>query len=384
MEFCPGCGEPIPGYNRPAGFWIRLGAYIIDGLVFIPIVGLGRWNTFSLKSTMLVVLIAVPGFLYKPCMESFFGATLGKMACGIKVINAQGRKLNLFYAYVRAFLFLLGAGFGMATNWWCSPRPRFKRATMTSANMPPALLFVRSANMVLTGLILIDCVFAGFTFRKRALHDYLADSYVIYKEPVRNVHPTQRPTKRVRFHLGPPQDEGTLKKTLGAVQSLPGARRSRALGRAVFPGGLGSSGLSDRSPHVGYVEEHEYDKPESEEGSKPRPPCFLSDTMHIRSVQKVGHSAFFLRDLVARELQFLTIGGNPLLKLGPGVRLLHLCDWETWHLHLQLEFEHAKHGRDMAKRCVTGGSRRFIEPSTRWPLSVHLFGRIRIPALKVV
>lgn len=194
MEFCPGCGEPIPGYNRPAGFCIRLGAYTIDGLVFIPIVGLATWNRFSLKSSMLVVLIAVPGFLHKPCMESFFGATLGKMACGIKVINAQGKKLNLFYAYVRAFLFLLGAGFGMASQLVLFSTPEFQSGTpMAPSDLPPALLFVGSANMVLTGLILIDCVCVGFTFRKRALHDYLADSYVIYKEPQATVATNAEP-----------------------------------------------------------------------------------------------------------------------------------------------------------------------------------------------
>ncbi len=203
VEFCPGCGEPIPGYSRPAGFWIRVGAYIIDGLVFIPIVGLATWNRFSLKSSMLAVLIAVPGFLYKPCMESFFGATLGKMACAIKVINAQGKKLNLFYAYVRAFLFLLGAGFGLAGQLVLFSTPESRSGTpMAPSDLPPALLFVGSANMVLTGLILIDCVCAGFTFRKRALHDYLADSYVIYKEPVTDVPPSTEADTAGEIPLG--------------------------------------------------------------------------------------------------------------------------------------------------------------------------------------
>jgi predicted amidophosphoribosyltransferase len=35
VEFCPHCGEAIKGFSRPAGFWIRVGAYIIDGLIFI-------------------------------------------------------------------------------------------------------------------------------------------------------------------------------------------------------------------------------------------------------------------------------------------------------------------------------------------------------------
>src|SRR4030043_189847 len=102
VEFCSHCGESMEGYSRPAGFWIRVGASIIDSLIFIPIVILSIWNTYSLKSTAVLVLISLPGLIYKPFMESFFGATLGKMSCKIKVINDNGKKLPLFDAYVRA------------------------------------------------------------------------------------------------------------------------------------------------------------------------------------------------------------------------------------------------------------------------------------------
>jgi uncharacterized RDD family membrane protein YckC len=113
-ELCPNCSEPLEDDARPAGFWVRVGAYIIDFLVFIPITILVVWNTYSLKNTVVLVLLAVPGLLYKPLMESFFGATLGKMACGLKVIDAKGKKLSLPYAYVRFFPFLLAAGVALA------------------------------------------------------------------------------------------------------------------------------------------------------------------------------------------------------------------------------------------------------------------------------
>ena len=55
VEFCPHCAEPMEGYSRPAGFWIRVGAQIVDTLVFIPIIILSYWNLFSLKSTAVLV-----------------------------------------------------------------------------------------------------------------------------------------------------------------------------------------------------------------------------------------------------------------------------------------------------------------------------------------
>jgi hypothetical protein len=114
VEFCSNCGEPMEGYSRPAGFWIRVGASIIDKLIFIPIGILSYWNMYSLKSTAVLVLISLPKLIYKPFMESFFGSTLGKMSCKIKVIDDNGKKLSLFNAYIRFFPFLLLAGVGLA------------------------------------------------------------------------------------------------------------------------------------------------------------------------------------------------------------------------------------------------------------------------------
>ena len=97
-EFCSNCGQANENYSRPAGFWIRVGAYFIDSVIFFPIIILSIWNTYSFKSIAVLILMNLPGLIYKPFMESFFGATLGKMACGIKVIDDNGKKLSLFAA----------------------------------------------------------------------------------------------------------------------------------------------------------------------------------------------------------------------------------------------------------------------------------------------
>jgi uncharacterized RDD family membrane protein YckC len=183
-EFCPSCAEPMPGYARPAGFWIRVGAYIIDSLVFIPIMALGFWNAFSLRSTVVLVLTFVPGFLYKPCMEAFCGATLGKMSCGLKVIDPKGKKISLFYAYVRSFPFLLSAAIGLASQLILFSLPQFQEgAPMHELSQSGPKSFVDAVSLFVNLLVLIDCVAIAFTFRKRALHDMLAESFCVYKEP---------------------------------------------------------------------------------------------------------------------------------------------------------------------------------------------------------
>jgi uncharacterized RDD family membrane protein YckC len=183
-EFCSNCGEPMESYSRPAGFWIRVGAYIIDFLVFIPIVILSVWNTFSLKSTVVLVLISLPGLIYKPFMESFYGATLGKMACRIKVIDDNGNKLSLFGAYVRYFPFLISAAIGLASGLILFLSPEFQSATsFIELGQASQGNFLAPVGKIVNLLVLIECVFAAFTSRKRALHDMLAESFCVYKEP---------------------------------------------------------------------------------------------------------------------------------------------------------------------------------------------------------
>jgi len=184
VEFCPHCSEPVEGYARPAGFWIRVGAYIIDTLVFIPLIVLGIWNYYSLKSTGVLILGSLPGFLYKPLMEAFCGATLGKMSVGIKVVDRNGNRLGLFNAYARAFPFLLSAGIGLTNSLMIFSSPQFQSATTMQelAQVKPEP-FLQAVGMLANLLLLVDCVTAAFTRRKRALHDMLADSYCVYKGP---------------------------------------------------------------------------------------------------------------------------------------------------------------------------------------------------------
>jgi uncharacterized RDD family membrane protein YckC len=193
-EFCSNCGQANENYARPAGFWIRVGAYIIDSVIFFPIMILSIWNTYSLKSTAVLILSCLPGLIYKPFMESFFGATLGKMACGIKVIDDNGKKLSLFSAYVRFFPFLMSSGIAIAGQLIVFSSTQFQSATsMTEIAQAQQANYLGIVGSIVNILVMIECVFAAFTFRKRALHDMLAESYCVYKEP-KKLSPEQSQT----------------------------------------------------------------------------------------------------------------------------------------------------------------------------------------------
>ena len=149
--------------GRPAGFWIRVVALLIDGLilgVIFAIIGgiLAALIGFNIKDPenisdaeaiaaggfglILVVAMIVVAWLYEAILtSSAHGATWGKQAMGLRVLRGDGARLS----------------FGRATARY------FSKAIVT----PLLPLFI--------GYLL-----AAFTRRKQALHDFIADTVVVW------------------------------------------------------------------------------------------------------------------------------------------------------------------------------------------------------------
>ena len=152
-----------------AGFWLRVVAYIIDGIVLgvifgvlflmgLVIVGAGSIETmvrgmhnggdaeppvaFFLMLVFVSFLSLIASWLYHAYLESSPNqGTLGKMALGLIVTDLQGRRIS----------------FGHATG--------------------------RFFAKIITGLIPlgIGYMMAGFTEKKQALHDMIAATLVLRK-----------------------------------------------------------------------------------------------------------------------------------------------------------------------------------------------------------
>ena len=124
-----------------AGFWMRAGAIIIDvillSIVQAVVVGALGGSTSEVDFTDLISGVA--GWLYFALMESSsYQATLGKQALGIKVTDRFGNRVT----------------FGRATG--------------------------RYFGKIVSGLILaIGFFMAGWTTRRQALHDLMADTLVV-------------------------------------------------------------------------------------------------------------------------------------------------------------------------------------------------------------
>jgi uncharacterized RDD family membrane protein YckC len=158
---------------RYGGFWIRFGARFIDGLIFtVPILifaalfipnviraqrqagsAAGAPNPFAIFGgfiTFFVVFFFLGG-LYEILMLKYRSATLGKMACGLKVIRSDGGALSW------------GVCFGRFFMW-----------NVVTSGIP----YLNSV------LMLVSSIMLGVDDEKRALHDRVCDTRVTYKQSV--------------------------------------------------------------------------------------------------------------------------------------------------------------------------------------------------------
>jgi uncharacterized RDD family membrane protein YckC len=154
-----GPSAAAPSRWHYGGFWIRFCAVLIDGILLqfvrIPmsllIVGAvaNPFESFRSRVTplaatgamlTLAVVSMLVAFLYEVIMIRYFGATLGKMAIGVKAVRTDGSNIGWGVSIGRYFMKIV-------------------------------------SGMILT----IGYIIAGFDDEKRALHDRVCDTRVVYK-----------------------------------------------------------------------------------------------------------------------------------------------------------------------------------------------------------
>jgi uncharacterized RDD family membrane protein YckC len=128
-----------------AGFWLRFAARLIDGAIFF--VGLLSLTVFASlfighhdqRTALVNIYGLVLWWLYFALMESSpYQGTLGKLAVGLKVTDQHGAPISFARATGRHFAKILSAM-----------------------------------------ILMLGYIMAGFTEKKQALHDMLADCLVL-------------------------------------------------------------------------------------------------------------------------------------------------------------------------------------------------------------
>jgi uncharacterized RDD family membrane protein YckC len=153
-----------------AGFWIRFVAFLIDSVIIntimwvliFPLLGaigmsfatleeLENLDQLDIDAVLPIVLSVIPAitivnllitWLYYALLQSGpRQATVGKMAIGVIVIDADGGRMSFARASLRYF-----------------------------------------SKIISSAIMMIGYIMAGFTAKKQALHDIIANTYVVKKE----------------------------------------------------------------------------------------------------------------------------------------------------------------------------------------------------------
>jgi uncharacterized RDD family membrane protein YckC len=147
----PPGGTPA-GYG---GFWIRVVAYIIDGILLNIVFGLlglvtgvsmtvanfatmGSADAMASMGTFQLVSLVLTWLYFALLESSPRGATVGKMALGLRVVTDEGNRLSFLHATGRFF-----------------------------------------AKFISALILCIGFIMVAFTDRKRGLHDIIASTLVV-------------------------------------------------------------------------------------------------------------------------------------------------------------------------------------------------------------
>ncbi len=173
--------------NAPvyAGFWIRLGAAILDGLILVPVyivMGLCMWFFTDLHNldfpnlqpgdmtalSRRVLPVSLITQVVLACYSAFctnrFGGTPGKRICKLRVVHGTARK---------RVTFLRGLG-RFATKMV----PRAMPSLLLNGLLPPYAI-----SSLVWLIMLADIVFIAFDRQKRSLHDLVCDTRVLSEDP---------------------------------------------------------------------------------------------------------------------------------------------------------------------------------------------------------
>ncbi len=132
--------------NNPAGFWIRLGAAILDALIIgLPLAFIAYLMTGSFEDNWLTGTL---NFMYPLLVPIFwYGYTVGKKIVGVRIVKVNGEKLGI--------------------------------GTMLLRNIVGGLVYVVTLGIA----AIVSAFMVGIREDKRSLHDMIAGTYVTYDEP---------------------------------------------------------------------------------------------------------------------------------------------------------------------------------------------------------
>lgn len=132
--------------QRPAGFWIRFAASILDAIVVtVPVTFISYLITGGWEGDIYTSILSLLYYIILPIV--WFGYTVGKRIVGIRIAKVNGEKV----------------GFG----------------TMFMRVIAAAIIYI--VTLGIAGIV--SAFMIGLRQDKRAIHDFIAGTFVTYEKP---------------------------------------------------------------------------------------------------------------------------------------------------------------------------------------------------------
>ena len=172
-----------------AGFWIRLGAYLLDLLILLPWFGV-LYFLFG-KTRMFELYMFVPDLLFSLWFGVYlvvaYGGTPGKMILGLSIAMTDGTPVTSRAAMLRysvGFVFYVLSSFSLILAAWQMTDAEYFSYPPTT-RLRQLRILASPWYYVLEGFqtiwALSEFVTMLFNKKRRAVHDYMAGTVVIVR-----------------------------------------------------------------------------------------------------------------------------------------------------------------------------------------------------------
>ena len=168
-----------------ATFWTRVAASFVDGLIIMPIIlPLTYYNMIVWKNMPLLIAIAIFGLLYKLFMEYAYGATWGKMAMRIVVVNYNFEKPNLTEICLRNVINIASSVSTFLSSLYLFSLSEFKDvngfmeySVFVNKHTPASTI-----SNILALAFLVDILLMFSDKQLRTIHDKIGKTYVVKRD----------------------------------------------------------------------------------------------------------------------------------------------------------------------------------------------------------
>jgi uncharacterized RDD family membrane protein YckC len=168
-----------------ATFWTRVWASLIDALIIMPIVlPLMLYNMSMWKNVFILIAIIIVPPAYKVFMEYTYGATLGKMARRIVVVNYDFEKPSLETILLRNIVGVASGAVTFLSTLYIFSLDGFKEVTgfiEYGVFMKKNSLVNRISN-VMSLVSLIDVLMMLSDKQNRTYHDKIGKTYIVKRD----------------------------------------------------------------------------------------------------------------------------------------------------------------------------------------------------------